>query len=240
MININLITNQNHVPNGIKRYREFCSNHGLEQIITSPTRVTEKSSTLLDHILTNSIEKVSQYGVIDLSMSDHQLIYCTRKTTHMKYSQHKYIKVRSLKNYTVDLFCELLKSIHFPKYSTEYNDVNEAYTDIIEKVMSVINKIAPLKEIRIKGNTQMWFDEEVIEEIRIRDKMFSKFKKSKLHIDNVNYKKARNHVQSLIKRKKKNFITTTLKNNIGKPKELWKSLKKLGLPSKSDPQSDMS
>ena len=45
--------------------------------------------------------------------------------------------------------------------------------------------------------------------------MFSKFKKSQLHIDNVNYKKARNHVQSLIKRKKKNFITTTLQNNIG-------------------------
>ena len=105
--------------------------------------------------------------------------------------------------------------------------------------MSVINKIAPLKEIRIKGNTQQWFDEEIMEEIRIRDTMFSKFKKSKLHIDNVNYKKARNHVQSLIKRKKKNFITTTLKNNIGKPRELWKSLKKLGLPTKSDPQSDI-
>ena len=238
-ININLLTKENHVPNGIRRYREFCSTHGLKQIITSPTRVTENSSTLLDHILTNSIEKVSQYGVIDLSISDHQLIYCTRKTTHIKYPQHKYIKVRSLKNYTVEHFCKLLKNIHFPRYSMEYNDINEAYTDIIEKVMSVINQIAPLKEIRIKGNTQQWFDEEIMEEIRIRDKMFSKFKKSKLHIDNVNYKKARNHVQSLIKRKKKNFITTTLKNNIGKPRELWKSLKKLGLPSKSDPQSDI-
>ena len=79
----------------------------------------------------------------------------------------------------------------------EYNDINEAYTAIIEKVMSVINQIAPLKEIRIKGNTQQWFDEEIMEEIRVRDKMFSKFKKSKLHVDNVNYKKARNHVQSL-------------------------------------------
>ena len=106
--------------------------------------------------------------------------------------------------------------------------------------MSVINKIAPIKEIRIKGNTQPWFDEEIIEEIRIREKMFSKFKKSKLHVDNVNYKKARNRVQSKIKEKKKNFVKMTLKNNIGKPKELWKSLKNLGLPSKSDSQSNMS
>ena len=90
---------------------------------------------------------------MDLGLSDHQLIYCTRKTTHVKYSQHKYIKIRSLKNYTVDLFCELLRNINLPKYSTEYNNLNEAYTDIVENAMSVVDKIAPMKEIRIKGNT---------------------------------------------------------------------------------------
>ena len=238
-ININLITDKNYVSNGIKRYTEFCSTHGLKQLITSPTRITEKSSTLLDHILTNSKDKVSQSGVVDLGVSDHQLIYCTRKTTHIKFSQHKYIKIRSLKNYTVVLFCELLRNINFPKYSTEYTNLNEAYTDIVGKVMSVINKVAPMKEIRIKGNTQPWFDEEILEEIRIREKMFSKFKKSKLHVDNVNYKKARNRVQSLIKKKKKKFIKTTLKDNIGKPKELWKALKNLGLPSQSNSQADI-
>ena len=43
----------------------------------------------------------------------------------------------------------------------------------------------------------------------------------------------------MIKKKKKNFIDTTLKDNIGKPKELWKSLKKLGLSSQSDSQADI-
>ena len=79
-MNINLIFNGKHVPNGIKKYIEFCANHDLKQIITSRTRITEKSSTLLDHILTNSSNRVSQSGVIDFGLSDHQLIYCTRKT----------------------------------------------------------------------------------------------------------------------------------------------------------------
>ena len=35
----------------------------------------------------------------------------------------------------------------------------------------------------------------------------------------------------MIKDKKKNFVTGKLNDNIGKPKELWKSLKSLGLPS---------
>ena len=36
----------------------------------------------------------------------------------------------------------------------------------------------------------------------------------------------------MIKDKKKNFVTGKLNDNIGKPKELWKSLKSLGMPSK--------
>ena len=40
-----------NVPNGIKKYREFCSHHGLKQLITSPTRITMAPTSLLDHIL---------------------------------------------------------------------------------------------------------------------------------------------------------------------------------------------
>ena len=36
----------------------------------------------------------------------------------------------------------------------------------------------------------------------------------------------------LIKEKKQKFYKEKLKENIGKPKELWKALKSLGLPCK--------
>ena len=41
----------------------------------------------------------------------------------------------------------------------------------------------------------------------------------------------------MIKYKKKNFIVGKLNENIGKPKELWKSLKSLGLLSKKSSSS---
>ena len=237
-ININLIFNGKQVPNGIKKYREFCANHDLKQIITSPTRITEKSSTLLDHILTNSSDRVSQSGVIDLGLSDHQLIYCTRKTIKNKPNKHKYIKIRSLKHYTKENFLKELRDIVFPDYSL-YADINEAYADFITTITKIIDKIAPIREIRIKNNTAKWIDEEILEGIRNRDKLFTKFKNSKKSIDNLNYKKARNKLQNIIKTKKKNFILEELNSNIGKPKELWKSLKYLGLPTKSDTLSNI-
>ena len=70
---MNLINNKKNVPNGIKKYRECCSQHGLKQLITSPTRITMTTTSLLDHILTNSSERVSQSGVADVGLSDHQM-----------------------------------------------------------------------------------------------------------------------------------------------------------------------
>ena len=235
-LNINLINSKKCNSNGTKRYKEFCSLHGLAQLIKEPTRITEKSETLLDHIITNSAQKVSQHGVLSLGVSDHQMIYCTRKSPKTKSFSHKYIKIRSMKNYSIDLFLKKLKLIKFPKYS-EFMDINAAYSHFIQVITSIIDEIAPLKEIRIRNNTEEWMDEEVLEGIGIRVKLLSKFKRTKSHIDHVNFKKSRNSVLSLIRKKKKTCVVGKLKENIGKPKELWKSLKSLdSLPNKTNRQ----
>ena len=139
--------------------------------------------------------------------------------------------MRSLKYYSEDLYVKKLKEIDFPDYSN-FKDSNEAYSDFTEKVASVIEEKAPIKEVRVKSNSPDWFDAEINEEIERRDKLLAKFKKSRSHSDNENYKKSRNKVQRMIKDKKKNFVIRKLNDNIGKPKELRKSLKSLRLPSK--------
>ena len=106
----------------------------------------------------------------------------------------------------------------------------------MNKITQVINNLAPYKTIRVKNQSSEWFDGELAEKISNRDKLFKKFKQSKLHIDELTYKEAKNTVQRLIKEKKKKFFSKKLEENIGEPKELWKNLKKLGLPkTKTDP-----
>ena len=163
-------------------------------------------------------------------------MYCTRKITRTKFNSHKNITIRSLKNYSQDVYLEELNKINFSDYS-KFTDINDAYSDFIGKVSLTIDNIAPMKEIRIKNGSKEWFDEEILEEIEKRDKLLAKFKKSRQPSDSQNYKIARNKVQGMIKKKQKNFIAEKLNQNIGKPKELWKSLKSLGLPSKQQSSS---
>ena len=216
-LNINLNHKSSDTSNGIRRYKEFCSHHGLKQICQSPTRVTDKSSSLLDHILTNSYPRISQHGVFDLGLYDHQLIYCTRKATHIKIHKHTFIKIRTFKNYTKQLFLNKLSKIKFPNY-LEYGNINAAYSHFAEMITGIINELAPAKEIRVKKDSQEWMDQEVLEGIRTRNKLLTKYRTSQIYSDYINFKKARNRVQSLIKRKKKSFITDKLNENIGKTK----------------------
>ena len=159
----------------------------------------------LIYILVSLPNRVSQQGVIDVWLSDHQIIYCTRKIFRTKKGTHKEIRCRSLKNYSADIYEEALGRVDFPNYNN-FENINDAYSNFIQKVMGVIDLVAPIKSRWIKQNSQEWFDGEVAEKVSVRDKLFKKFKKSKLHIHKEIYKTARYEVQNLISYKKKKFF----------------------------------
>ena len=106
--------------------------------------------------------------------------------------------------------------------------------------MSVIDEIAPFKDLRIKNNTQDWFDDKVVEAIKPREKHLKDFKSTKLHIDEQLYKESKYLAMKLIKEKKHKFYKEKLRENIGKPKELRKALKSFGLSFKKFSISNIS
>ena len=84
--------------------------------------------------------------------------------------------------------------LDFPNYHI-FENVNDAYSNFIQKLMQVINVVAPIKSRQMTQNLQQRFVGEVAEKISVRDKLFKKFKKSKLHIVQEIYKIARHEVQ---------------------------------------------
>ena len=127
-----------------KKYVEFLHTYGLTQIIEEPTRITDKTSTLIDHILVNTPTKITQSGVLSKALSDHDVIYCTRKHQVPKTGKHNTITLRSLKNYSKDIFLEKLRDIQFPNYRN-FICINDAYQNFLERVMEIIDIVAPLK-----------------------------------------------------------------------------------------------
>ena len=101
MISLKLISSY------IKNNHQFCTIHGLKQLIKCPTRVTCSTS---NRTIASFPSRVSQKGITEVGISNHQLIFCTQKKSRLKQGGiRKYLNFGSLKNYTVNFFKEFLK-----------------------------------------------------------------------------------------------------------------------------------
>ena len=69
-----------------------------------------------------------------------------------------------------------VKSIAFPNYE-KFRDINSVYSDLANKTTQVINNLALFQTIRVKNQSNKWFDGELAEQISNRDKLFKKLKK---------------------------------------------------------------
>ena len=82
-----------------------------------------------------------------------------------------------------------------------FSSVTLAYLDLLEKILSAVDKITPFKDLRIKTNTKVWFDDEIAKAIKLREKHLKLFESTKLHIDEYLDKEAKYHAVKLIKNK---------------------------------------
>ena len=79
----------------------------------------------------NTNEKITQSGLINIGLSDNQMIFCTKKIKKEKVGGHKQTSFRSFKNYSVDECEKALDKVTFPNYE-KYHNINKGYNDFLE------------------------------------------------------------------------------------------------------------
>lgn len=124
--------------NLVKVQSKFCKLFDLTQIITTPTRVTSNSASLIDHIYVSDTQKVYQFGVLSIGLSDHYLSYCTRKICKGQINKHNTRSIRSMEHYPKDNLSQELSSQDWSNV-TDSNDVDLAWLNFKSIFTSVLN-----------------------------------------------------------------------------------------------------
>jgi hypothetical protein len=137
-----------------------------------------------------------------------------------------------MKNYSIENLNENLAKIDWTKIML-CDSVNQAWDMFKTHVTTVIDKVAPIKEVRLKQRSEPWITSEILESIRKRDKLFHEFKKSRKVAIYSEFKKIRNKTQKMVHSAKSNYFSSKVEENKNKPKKLWESLKALGPSNKS-------
>ncbi|XP_062601194.1 uncharacterized protein LOC134262888, partial [Saccostrea cucullata] len=198
----------------------------FSQLITAATRVTNTSSTLIDHFYTNKPDNMCEVNVPFIAISDHYPICATRKTKCMQQKgKHVEIEYRDFKKFDENKFLHDLKDVDFNNL-LQMHDPNEILTEFYDLFNSILDQHAKVKTKRVKSEIRpKWMTQEINNARNLRDSYHKEG-------DMENYRIYRNKVSLLIDKSKSSYYKTTIEQS-SNPKEMWNYLNQLTCNSKN-------
>ena len=82
-LNTDILAKNNILKSALENFLRI---HAMKQLITEPTRITDTSETAIDLICTSNPEQITQLGMLPCKISDHNIIFCTRKLSKVHYN----------------------------------------------------------------------------------------------------------------------------------------------------------
>ena len=209
-----------------KKIKSLYELYQLSQLIKEATRVTMTTSSLIDHIVTNTPEKISVSGVIHTGISDHSLVFAIRKISVTK-NRENIVEIRNMKNFDNQKFIEDLMQQHWENVYFFAEDPNTKWEIWKKLFLEVLNRHAPLQHKKIRAKKIPWLTSPIKELINTRDKLKRKAIITNLEGDWENYKRIRNRVNIELKNAKKEYYSTRIADEGTNPKKAWKTVNDL-------------
>lgn len=201
-----------------------------EQIISSPTRITNNSVSLIDLIVISDSSIVADKGVLDMhGFSDHDMVYC--KLFFKSDTSNNTIKYRDYNNIDYDAFYADLQTLPL-YYITELDDINEKVAFLNDCLCYLLDTYLPLKTCKVRKHYSPWITENIKLLISLKDKALKKYKTHQTQANLDNYRTLRNFTTLSIKNEKKAYLNFKLQHlNI---KETWNELKRVNIIAKKN------
>ena len=206
----------------------------LKQLITKPTRITNTSKTLIDHVIVNNAHKVLVSDCIDApGVSDHHLVFLAYSLKKPKIKPHS-VTTRDFKGINWDTFNKDLEECPWENVLLK-NDINDKVCIFETYTNDLLDKHAPYKTFKVsKNDPTPWIDNDLKALMNCRDEKKIKFNESGQNNLFDEYKDLRNKVTA---KRRKAFATHIHKNlnlKIKQSKDFYKAARSLHLiPNKN-------
>lgn len=203
--------------------------YGLFQAVAGPTRLGNRSSTLLDLLVSSDASLVSPATVVDVKeISDHMLVSFKIKLGKLK-PETFFKTYRDYKNLNYNHFLHDLNLINW-EYIYSLNSTDEMVTFFNSELLKLFDKHAPYKTSKISKPPAPWLTENLRFLMRLRDKARTRYRRTGSAAASAEYRALRNRVNITVRSEKKAYLQHTFQRD---PKNFWRTIRYLNLCSKS-------
>ena len=219
-----------HRNNPTNHFYESSIACGFVPKITLPTRICDTTSTLIDNVYTNVIDKPHISGILISPISDHQRYFCALNDNTVKnYDKTKCITTENFSENNMKKFRnEIANAEIYSKLDPSLNaDPNSNY-EILSKILcDAKNNHIPRRSKKLnkrKDKIEAWITDEILATVVQKNKMYVKWKSTPItHVDYLaikqNFKTYDKIVRRSIEVEKKRYFERrfeTYKNNMKK------------------------
>jgi len=225
--NINLLDKKS---NQIRDYYNETKSLGFNQLIKSPTRETQFSSTLIDHIYYKNVKTEQIYsGVLQTDISDHNsTFFLMEGSKPMLKEQRTSRRIFSKKN--IEIFNKKLPIIvtdilSYLKVSRN-SPAEDKWKHFISQITNSIEKNFQNVSIsRKKLKDKPWINETIKKEIFLKERFYNRFINSKTNYQKDKYLNQKRKVRNLIYAAKQAYYENYL-NRSENNCNIWKFISK--------------
>ena len=126
----------------IGNYLNALYSKGCNNVINKPTRITESSATLLDHMYTNTTNSITNRGILTYEISDHLPTFCILAKRPLYCAPDKKM-IRDLKKFNRDNFLDDISNLSLKTNALILGNKdycsNEAMTQFLEGFSKIVN-----------------------------------------------------------------------------------------------------
>lgn len=158
-----------------KKLNQMMNNKSLKQIITGPSRVTNRTSSQIDLTYTD-MSYIKDSGTVNMNISDHFSIFIIKKKPREK-KETKEILARSYKNFDTLKFNDDIQNID-RNYIFSQDDPNEAWGRLHTHIAMVIDAHCQVRKLKVTIDRPNYLNDELLHLMNDRDKAFKKARKT--------------------------------------------------------------
>ena len=211
--------------------------HGFVQMISRPTRITEHSATLIDHIYINTLSTISSTGVLINDISDHLGTYVNFNfgrnfIINDKNCNSQTRPCRKFSKENTERFTKLIDDESWDSTRQEQNTQSkyDNFTDTFAKHYNTAfpeNTNASTKRKNQRRNPKPWILHWLEDATNRKNKLYHEFIKSPTTANRIKYNKMKKFVTKHIKLAKNKYYTKYFNDHHTNCKKQWNMLNSL-------------
>ena len=202
--------------------------NGMSQLVHNFTRVTDKSATLKDVILSTHPMLHQFTRTFECTLSDHYLVYTAIDVVKGDtLNKHNEIRYRCFKNFNSVSFINDIENSDIFKNIYNNTNVDNAWNEWKIEFIRICNKHAPVRIRRMKDRYKPWVNNEILKLMYKRNFLHKRAVKY-ADIDCMDeYKIVKAEIEIRIQQSKNAYYDELYKGASSQPKVLWNELKRL-------------